>query len=94
VPATESFQPIPGLLEAWRIIGGAQMAQPFAGSVSGEEGEDSISHVAIYVQRQAVEIGLEQVLQSIPGPAGEEVGLQFSTEGLTKGKQFAIHNIP
>ena len=91
---TEGFQPIPGLLETLRIIGSAQMAQPIAGSVNGEEGEDSISHVATYVHRQTVEIGLEQVLQSIPGPAGEEVGLQSSTEGLAKRKQFAIHSVP
>jgi len=94
VPGAEVFQPIPGLLETWRIVGRTQMTQFITGSIASEQGEDVISHVATDIHRQTVEIGLEQVLHVNPRYSRGQVGLQFSAEGLAKGKQFAIHVAP
>lgn len=46
------------------------------------------------MNRQEVEIGLEQVLRFDTWRDQGQVGLQLKTEGLAKGLQFAVHFKP
>ena len=61
------------------------MSQLLASGVGAQESEGLVSHVTAYVHRQAIKLGLEQMLRVDPRPSRGQVGLQFSAEGLAKG---------
>jgi hypothetical protein len=79
---TQALQPLPDLLETTGVVGDMQeMPQFFTGGVDGAECESLVSHVTANIHRQAVEMGLEQILRFDPRPSRGQGGLQFSAVG-------------
>ena len=82
------------LKASWLVGASFEGAEDLATGIKGKRCKGLIRHVHAGEHRQPVQIGFEQFVRVYPCYGGEEAGLQFVAEGLTKGLQFAIHVAP